>query len=740
MKIATVAVANVAAGAPPPPVCVQTLVDYSTLDPITFGPVDINGNQVSITNVQLQPQVLHAGATLAVGPGIDWPANEIRVFAYGSNGTWTYEPFGAAGLTQTDSPLILIATADQSAIAQIRFVDQGAGDGFGLYVLGQKFESGPGAGDSFLVGISGPTFGANDTRWQQSDQIAVGVDGRGHLRLFANSQEIPLQYYSQAASFAPSRPVIGGFFDPAQPLAVGCGFSLFSFSAGSGVLPPPTTADATMAFDQADLIGSWPLGCGDYCGTDLPLRDFVLPYDGDLASIGATPFPSSDTTGRVQSFGFNLLKPGASTVYSAAPAFVADLFGGGDPGPASFQLPDIGRNVNVALAEMRVADSSPIGGTSGVARVVWGMQDFPTTGAMALNVDRQSDQTQVEIFASGSPAVSVNSTDIPSLAVSVSALLYVNLQTRKLGLSVNGVDLGFITGPTPVFLRSELAYYEIINGLDNSAADATAVATSVEVALDAAEFTQPCPAGTVDRTGTPVPTARTGPFAYPLDAPEAILVSLGLAGKLTASNADQTGSYTSQGGLSGAENWGMGPSAALPPPPSGAPIDVTQGVTVVGMRLDALPYVEQSPDPDADGGVQAVLQLASQTLAQIFDVTISRIGTGQIRIDVDNDGSFTFMSGDQVAMWFDADAGEWGCGFLTEAGAPTSEVGGTYDPTVITGVYPLLVVQEDDNVTPAGTGLVTTVTLLTDAADITVPLERLGATDGDRNPINAPGG
>ena len=120
MKIATVAVANVAAGAPPPPVCVQTLVDYSTLDPITFGPVDINGNQVSITNVQLQPQILHAGATLAVGPGIDWPPSEIRIFAYGSNGTWTYQPFGAGGPTQTDGPLILAASADQSTREKTR--------------------------------------------------------------------------------------------------------------------------------------------------------------------------------------------------------------------------------------------------------------------------------------------------------------------------------------------------------------------------------------------------------------------------------------------------------------------------------------------------------------------------------------------------------------------------------------------------------------------------------------------
>jgi hypothetical protein len=82
-------------------------------------------------------------------------------------------------------------------------------------------------------------------------------------------------------------------------------------------------------------------------------------------------------------------------------------------------------------------------------------------------------------------------------------------------------------------------------------------------------------------TGSPTPPVSC---AYPLNASEAELLALGLAGKLVMSGSEQIGTYTYQSGLGTLSYYGAAPTDVIPGPP--ATLDFSTGAHAAQVNLD----------------------------------------------------------------------------------------------------------------------------------------------------------
>lgn len=120
--------------------------------------------------------------------------------------------------------------------------------------------------------------------------------------------------------------------------------------------------------------------------------------------------------------------------------------------------------------------------------------------------------------------------------------------------------------------------------------------------------------------------------AYPLDAPEAEVLTLGFVGRLTMSADEQEGSYVYRGGLAATETMAAFPTG-LGATPSVATLDFSTGATAIEFQIPAFPAVETP----TSGYVSATLVLtnpdASATYSAFVETNANNGGNFSIKAD-----------------------------------------------------------------------------------------------------------
>lgn len=216
---------------------------------------------------------------------------------------------------------------------------------------------------------------------------------------------------------------------------------------------------------------------------------------------------------------------------------------------------------------------------------------------------------------------------------------------------------------------------------------------------------------------------------YPLDASGAeVSSSPSLDGKLTPSNADQTGTYTIQGGLGASEVYGMFPTTALSG--TGATIDVSSGIKAVGFK-HALIDVGVSAGATSGAVNASLIAYNKTTFAQEFIITLSQDSSGAA-FDANDDGVDAYFLGGMVSVNFNATGNAVTIGYTDTNGDPQIYNGGhTYSSSELLLV---MVVTEQASVSASYAGQTVSVTLET-AADKVGPTVESGATDKCGNTI-----
>lgn len=197
--------------------------------------------------------------------------------------------------------------------------------------------------------------------------------------------------------------------------------------------------------------------------------------------------------------------------------------------------------------------------------------------------------------------------------------------------------------------------------------------------------------------------------AYGLIASEAQVMSLGFAGKLTMSNADQTGSRT----LSGAVNT----FAAFPDISAPQTFDLTSGKKVVEWEI-VMPALDE---PTGSAGAQ--VNIVTATMAQVFSFRIQRLpGSATTEVAVELNGATVYYdnfyaAGTSVVVGAEFDSATNTARVILDGNVLTlssdSYAGSGRNAAVV------FIGIEDNNTTGVDIGKTYSVTLRTAASDIT---------------------
>jgi hypothetical protein len=198
--------------------------------------------------------------------------------------------------------------------------------------------------------------------------------------------------------------------------------------------------------------------------------------------------------------------------------------------------------------------------------------------------------------------------------------------------------------------------------------------------------------------------------AYPLDATVEELMAAGFRGRLALSNADQTASYTIQGGIATSANYGATSGAART-------MDFSTGKTAVEFAVTTPASIVY----DASD-ISILSELYTFDLTHSIGVAVgcrTAEGTSTYTLRVNVDGSFVHIDLgivspiSCVAIMLDADAGVV---TVYVNGSPVSLSSSAVTPAA----YGVLVqCQEDSNIDPADIGKIFSMTLRSSAADMT---------------------
>lgn len=223
---------------------------------------------------------------------------------------------------------------------------------------------------------------------------------------------------------------------------------------------------------------------------------------------------------------------------------------------------------------------------------------------------------------------------------------------------------------------------------------------------------------TNDSTQTPGPIS----CAYPLDASAPAVIAGGMTGRLTLSNADQTGSYVTQGGLASGQIHGMfsGASAALDL--SGTNKAIEFGFVTPVMNGPG------SSNPD----VYAEVNLYAPGFASYLRLQLSCTdGTRQLNISKSAGGGIgsEIISADTNTIGVVFNAGT--VSVLLNGSAVTL----SDNAWATTSLIPVVTVGEQAGLDAADAGKTVSVTLRTDAANFVGAGYPAGATDPCGNAI-----
>ena len=219
---------------------------------------------------------------------------------------------------------------------------------------------------------------------------------------------------------------------------------------------------------------------------------------------------------------------------------------------------------------------------------------------------------------------------------------------------------------------------------------------------------------------------------FPLDASQTEVSQAGLSGKLTASNGDQTGSYTVQSGLASSQQWAMFPTGALAG--TAQTLDVSTGIVGIAFNPDAI--------AESDGGNTIYRLQFSEPLSAVVaaSLTISHsdgVGAAQgyhVYVEANNGASGSFLvSGvatkpNQIGLYFDASTGMFGASIDGVDYGPQLSFG------TATQLVPVMLVSEGAGQSAGRQGTLFEGTFVTDAADITAAMPA-GAVDACGNTL-----
>ena len=194
--------------------------------------------------------------------------------------------------------------------------------------------------------------------------------------------------------------------------------------------------------------------------------------------------------------------------------------------------------------------------------------------------------------------------------------------------------------------------------------------------------------------------------AYPMDATEAEILALGLDGKLTMSNSEQTGTYTIQGGLASSETFAAGSLTA---------IDYTTGIKATE-HIFSLPTITGG---DGLSGVIATASLDENPFSGSAPVRVKAVAV--------NDGTFlASVMVDNSTVWSGPCAATGRFTIIADGstGALTVKLDGvelTLSDPVYTVQDALLTcsVEEPAGINPLYAGTTASWTLVTNASDLT---------------------